>query len=63
LNASHDHEQRRVAPAIIFASLFGRSTIALLGDELMAKLVVRQAIPYEHENIWGRKTALTGIRQ
>ena len=59
----HHMTRSNVAPAIIFASLFGRSTIALLGDELMAKLVVRQAIPYEHENIWGRKTALTGIRQ
>jgi len=59
----HHMTRSIVALAIIFASLFGRSTIALLGDELMAKLVVRQAIPYEHENIWGRKTALTGIRQ
>ena len=59
----HHMTRSNVAPAIIFASLFGRSTIALLGDEPMAKLVVRQAIPYEHENIWGRKTALTGIRQ
>ena len=59
----HHMTRSNVAPAIIFASLFGRSTIALLGDELMAKLVVRQIIPTSMKTPGGRKTALTGIRQ
>jgi len=41
----HHMTRSIVALAIIFASLFSRSTIALLGDEPMVKLVVRQAIP------------------